>query len=84
VDEQSVDRTRDAYEAFQDVLYEGRLECYYERYLVEEELPFLVDVKGRKIDHRKGRSKDGADSLAGAIKNCIDADDWGEASVWSG
>lgn len=84
VDEQSVDRTRDAYETLQDLIYSGRLEGYYDKILMEKELPFLIDVKGRKIDHRTGKSKDGADALAGAVNNCIMADSWGESSFWTG
>jgi len=81
---QSVDRTREAYETWQDVMYEGRLTSYYPKILVEEEIPFLIDYKGRKIEHRKGRGKDGADAVAGAINNCVKSEQWGELEFWSG
>ncbi len=70
-DELSVDRTRNPYEAWQDAMYEGRFISYYVKELVEEEIPFLIDFKGRKIEHRMGRGKDGADAVAGAVYNCV-------------
>ena len=83
VGELSVDRNRKAYDAFQDVMYDGRLTSYYEKYLVEQELPFLVDMKGRKIEHRQGKSKDGTDALAGAVFNCVSVSDYGSSDFWS-
>lgn len=84
VDDLSVDRTRDAYETWQDVLYEGRFTSYYNSYLVEEEIPFLIDFKGRKIEHRQGRSKDGCDAVAGAVHNCVQSQNWSGTQVWDG
>jgi len=83
VDDLSVDRTRDAYESWQDVLYEGRFTSYYVPYLVEEEIPFLIDFKGKKIEHRQGRSKDGCDAVAGAVHNCIQSNNWSGTQVWA-
>jgi hypothetical protein len=83
VEEQSVDRTREAYETLQDSIYSGFLKGYYVKRLVEDEIPFLIDIKGRKIDHRQGKSKDGSDALAGAVNNCVRSDDWGASSFWA-
>jgi len=83
VDEQSVDRTRDAYETWQDVMYEGRFTSYFHKILVEQELPFLIDDKGRKIIHRQGKNKDGTDAVAGAVHNCIVDEPWGSYEFWT-
>jgi len=84
VEELSVDRTRDAYESWQDAMYDGRFICYYSKILIEEELPYLIDYKGRKIEHRKGGAKDGADAVAGAVHNCMVEEGWGVSEVWVG
>lgn len=84
VDEQSVDRTREAYETWQDVIYDGRFTSYYNKILVEEEMPFLIDDKGRKIIHRLGKSKDGTDAVAGSVNNCIIEEPWGSYDFWTG
>lgn len=84
VDDLSVDRTRDAYETWQDAMYDGRFICYYSKILIEEEMPYLIDYKGRKIEHRKGGAKDGADAVAGAVHNCMVEEGWGSMEVWVG
>jgi len=84
VDNLSVDRQREPYESWQDAMYDGRFICHYNKILVEEEIPYLVDYKGRKIDHRKEGSKDGADSIAGAVHNCVIEEGWGSMEVWHG
>jgi len=81
---QSVDKNREAYETWQDVMYEGRFLSYYNKILVEDEIPYLVDVKGRKIEHRAGKGKDGADAVAGAVNNCVKSESWGGMPVWAG
>jgi len=83
VDIQSVDRTREAYETWQDALYEGRFVSYYNKILVEEEMPFLIDWKGKRIEHRTGRGKDGSDAVAGAVNNCVKEEGWGNIEFWS-
>jgi hypothetical protein len=83
VDDQSVDRTREAYETWQDAVYEGRFVSYYIKDLVEDEIPFLIDFKGRKIEHRKERGKDGSDAVAGAVNNCVKSEMWGSAEFWA-
>jgi intein/homing endonuclease len=81
-EELSVDRTRLPYESWQDAMYEGRFISYYIKDLVEEEIPFLIDYKGRKIEHRQGRHKDGSDAVAGAVHNCAISGMWGAPSFW--
>ena len=83
VDSQSVDRTREAYETWQDAIYEGRFLSYYNKILVEEEMPFLIDWKGKRIEHRTGRGKDGSDAVAGAVNNCVKEEGWGNIEFWS-
>jgi hypothetical protein len=83
VELQSVDRTREAYETWQDAIYEGRFTSYYNKILVEEEMPFLIDWKGTRIEHRTGRGKDGSDAVAGAVNNCVKAEGWGNIEFWS-
>jgi len=84
VGEQSVDRTRDAYESWQDAIYEKRFKAYYHKILVEEEIPNLIDWKGRKIEHRKGRGKDGSDAVAGAVHNCVLSENQlGNLDIWT-
>jgi len=83
VDDQSVDRTREAYETWQDAMYEGRFVSYYISDLVDDEIPFLIDFKGRKIEHRKGGGKDGSDAVAGAVNNCVKSEMWGSVEFWT-
>lgn len=84
VDDLSVDRSREAYESWQDAMYDGRFICYYSKILVEEEMPYLIDYKGKKIEHRKGGAKDGADAVAGAVHNCMVEEGWGSTEIWVG
>ena len=84
VDNLSVDRSREPYESWQDAMYDGRFICHYNKILVEEEIPFLIDYKGKKIEHRKEGAKDGADAVAGAVHNCIVEEGWGSMDVWHG
>jgi len=83
VELQSLDKTREAYETWQDTIYEGRFLSYYNKILVEEEIPFLIDYKGKRIEHRTGRGKDGSDAVAGAVNNCVKSEAWGGIEFWS-
>ena len=83
VELQSLDKTREAYETWQDTIYEGRFLSYYNKILVEEEIPFLIDYKGKRIEHRTGRGKDGSDAVAGAVNNCVKSEAWGGLEFWS-
>ena len=40
--------------------------------------------KGKKIEHRKGGAKDGADAVAGAVHNCMIEEGWGSMETWVG
>jgi len=85
----SVDRTTVAYDDLKTLLYEGRLTGGYvmPRSLVingqkkpinviVEELESLIDLKGKKIVHRVGGSKDEADALAGATQGSLELGLW--------
>jgi len=82
VDLLSIDKSREAYEAWQDAMYDGRFLSYYSKILVEEEIPFLIDYRGKKIEHRTGRGKDGADAVAGAVLNCMKSGAWASYEFW--
>ena len=64
----SVDRTTAAYDTFKELLLGGRLD-YYDDPDLRNELTRLELVKGRKVDHPPGGSKDVADAAAGAVYN---------------
>ena len=66
----SVDRTKEAYEALKDAIYDERVYCY-ENPVLQRELGQLEDT-GNKIDHPAfpGASKDVADCLAAAVLHC--------------
>lgn len=66
----SVDRTLEAYETLKELLNESRLRWYrYEP--VMQECKGLEFVKGEKVDHRQGGSKDVADAVAGAVSEAV-------------
>ena len=44
--------------------------------IVKEEFQGLVDIRGRRVDHRAGGSKDEADSLVGSIRGAIEYGVW--------
>lgn len=67
----SVDRTIDAYNATKEAIYEGRFDCYFQETL-ERELSRLELVKGTKVDHPPGWSKDVSDAVAGVVQNIIE------------
>jgi hypothetical protein len=67
--ELSVDRDTVAYDTMKELLLGGRLD-YYPDELLFEELRRLELVKGKKVDHPPGASKDLADALAGAVYRC--------------
>ena len=64
----SVDRTTAAYDTFKELLLGGRLD-YYDDPDLRNELTRLELIKGRKVDHPPGGSKDVADAAAGAVYN---------------
>ena len=66
--ELSVDRTTAPYDTFKELLLTGQLDYYADPVLVAE-LTRLELVKGRKVDHPPGGSKDIADAAVGAVYN---------------
>jgi len=76
----SVDRDLTAYETLKELLYDKRLRLYYYKPFFEE-CRRLELIKGVKVDHPPGGSKDVADAVAGAVSEAIRA--WGGADVKS-
>lgn len=66
----SPDRTNIPYLSLQRLLYDNLLKLYYIP-LLEKELVELDMSNNMKIDHPINGSKDGSDSLACAVQNCI-------------
>ena len=66
----SVDKDLACYETLKDIIYADKLEYYRDDDLLNE-LKRLELIKGKKIDHPKGGSKDLADALAGAVYSCV-------------
>lgn len=72
VKEVSVDRTPGAYCTLRDIIMARRARWYrYEPLLAE--LRGLELVRGAKVDHRRGGSKDVADAVAGAVSEAVSA-----------
>ena len=44
--------------------------------IIKEELQSLVEVRGKRIDHRPGGSKDESDALAGSVRGAIEYGIW--------
>jgi len=62
----STDRTKECWEALRDVMYDGRLEGYWNETLVNELMALTLLTNG-KVDHPAGGSKDEADALAASV-----------------
>jgi hypothetical protein len=60
----SVDRNPEAYYTLKGALLDDRLDYYHYKPLISE-LQMLEELKGKKIDHPRGGSKDVADAVAG-------------------
>jgi len=74
----SVDRTLEAYETLKEVLSAGRLRWYRYQPVIDECMG-LEMVRGRKVDHRRGGSKDVADAVAGAVSEAVR--NWGGGAM---
>jgi hypothetical protein len=85
----SVDSDRSMYDDLKIMMTEKRLAGGYACYrtysfdgqavktcIIKEELRGLVDVRGRKVDHRSGGSKDESDGLAGSIRGAVEFGVW--------
>jgi hypothetical protein len=66
-------RLTGGYAAYRPYLYAGQLMNVC---IIKEELQSLVEVRGKKIDHRPGGSKDEADALAGSVRGAIEYGIW--------
>lgn len=70
-DKCSLDRTPDGYIALRSVLLEQRIDLLQSELLQNELIHLQMDNVTNKVDHPVGGSKDLADSLAGAVWECL-------------
>jgi len=54
-----------------DAIYEGRVRIPYHEWLLKEFFWAEYDTKANKVDHRRGRSIDVEQSVAGSFFNCV-------------
>ena len=66
----SVNRTREAYDTLKDLLYQERIDGYFDKEAIEEILGLDI-VYGDKVDARPGMKKDRADAVAGAVHGVL-------------
>jgi hypothetical protein len=66
----SVTRTKEAYDTLKDLIYQEKLDGYFDRDLIEEILGLDI-VHGERVDARPGMNKDRADAVAGAIHGAL-------------
>lgn len=59
------------YDTLQTAFYDGRVRGYWNEQLVEHELLQLKLINNKKVDHPSTGEKDIADSLAGAVFQCL-------------
>ncbi len=69
-EELSVDRDLVPYTALKEAINEQRLDYYYHQTFIKE-LRTLEEIKGKKVDHAPGSSKDVSDAVAGVVYDCI-------------
>jgi len=62
--------SREAYDTFKDLLYQEKLDGFYDKATVEEILALDV-VYGDKIEARPGMKKDRADAVVGAVHGVL-------------
>jgi len=74
----SVDRTMEHYETLKELLNEGRVRWYRSEPLLRE-CKGLELVRGTKVDHRPGGSKDVADAVAAAVSQAVRH--WGDGAI---
>jgi len=66
----SVNRTREAYDTLKDLIYQERIDAYFDKDTIEE-LMGLDVVYGDRVDARPGMKKDRADAVAGAVHGVL-------------
>jgi len=66
----SVTRTAEAYDTFKDLLYQEKVDGYFDSALIDEVLG-LERLLGDRIDARPGFKKDRADAIVGAIHGAV-------------
>ncbi len=66
----SVDRTTSAYDTLKEMLHTGRIDMYKFEWFIKE-YKRLELIKGRKVDHPAGGSKDVADAVAGVCEMIV-------------
>ena len=66
----SVTRTAEAYDTFKDLVYQEKIDGYFDAALIEEILG-LERILGDRIDARPGFKKDRADAVVGAVHGAI-------------
>ena len=66
----SVTRSREAYDTFKDIIYQEKLDAYFDKSTIEEILGLDV-VYGERVVARPGMLKDRADAVVGAIHGVL-------------
>lgn len=66
----SIDKDLSCYETLKDGICSGKVRYYRNDDFIYE-VRRLELIKGKKIDHPQGGSKDVADAVAGAVYNCV-------------
>ena len=66
----SVTRTREAYDTFKDLIYQNKIDGYFDEEVIEEILGLDV-IYGERVEARPGMKKDRADAAVGAIHGVL-------------
>ena len=66
----SVSRSREAYDTLKDLIYQEKLDGYFDKDIIEELLGLDL-VYGDRIEPRPGMKKDRADAVAGAVHGVL-------------
>ena len=66
----SVTRTREAYDTFKDLIYQNKIDGYFDEEVIDELLGLDV-VYGERVEPRPGMKKDRADAVVGAIHGVL-------------
>jgi len=66
----SIGRTREAYDTLKDLIYQEKLDGYFDKDVIEELLGLDL-VYGDRIEPRPGMKKDRADAVAGAVHGVL-------------